>query len=95
MPLGDGAPAAPDLQGLTPLAPLNVKWYQERPGARRMLIPAVRRAISISSSVARPDASIALFCSAGTPRGVVEDEVGDAGPTAEGCPTISGLRRQK
>ena len=62
--LGDGPPQRRSAR-IDPGAPLNVKWYQDRPGARRIAMPAVRRAICISSSVARPVASIVLFCRAG------------------------------
>ena len=50
---------------MDPGAPLKVKWYQVGAGARRITMPGVRWAVTISSSVPTPAASIALFCSAG------------------------------
>ena len=50
---------------MDPGAPLKVKWYQVGAGALRITIPGVRWAVTISSSVPTPAASIALFCRAG------------------------------
>ena len=50
---------------IEPGAPLKVKWYQLAPGARRIAMPGVLRAIVSSSREASPVASMVLFCSAG------------------------------
>ena len=61
---------------IDPGAPLKVKWYQLGAGARRIAIPGVRCAVTMSSSVPTPAAS--MRCSAGRGwGGVVEHQVGD------------------
>jgi len=73
MPLAT-ASRAPWSARIEPAAPLNVKWYQLNAGARRIEIPAVRRAMVNSSREAIAVASMGVVCSAG-PSGVVEDQV--------------------
>ena len=51
---------------IEPGAPLNVKWDHEGAGARRIEIPFVRCAMVSWSTVPTPDASMVLFCSAGS-----------------------------
>src|SRR3984957_12754016 len=50
---------------MLPGAPLKVKWYQVGAGALRITMPGVRSAVTISSIVLTPAASMALFCRAG------------------------------
>src|SRR3981189_3535899 len=81
---------------MDPGAPLKVKWYQVGAGARRITIPGVRWAVTMSSSEPTPAASISLFCSAGmiaeasSTRNVMESSLG-LGPHQRGL-RVSTMR---
>ena len=75
---------------IVPGAPLNVKWYQDRPGARRIVMPAGTSGDLHLVERRETGGVDRVVLQRRDARGVVEDEVGDAVQAAAACPTISG-----